>query len=206
MRSIAITMIIVGSFTSIGQAQTPNDPLFNQQNYLETVNVPEAWSIETGSSSLTMGVISPSGVFSAHEDLSPRVTLQHTGSAQDTLGVGTIVAGIAGAATDNNLGVAGINWSSPVYSYDAGTLEMREIEENIHEYVSILDKSIVSDLIDDAVSDGVDVMITPFQVVPENHSPSIETGNFQFYPSFQAPDLTEILLTLGGEFDGHLFC
>ena len=203
MKSIVYTIIVIimGLMASLTQGQNPNDPLFNQQTYLETINVPEAWSVETGSSSLTIGVIIPSGVFAGHEDLSPRVTLQHTGPAQDTLGTGTVIAGIAGAATNNNLGIAGINWASPVYSYDAGTLEQREIETpsgTITEFFSVLDEDLISDLIDDAVSDGVDVMITPFQVVPDDHSPSIEIDKFQVYPVVVLPDREEILMTVGG--------
>ncbi|MCA1803507.1 MAG: hypothetical protein LC662_13750 [Rhodothermaceae bacterium] len=55
----------------------------NQQVYLQTVNVPQAWAIETGSSGVKIGIISPGGVFGGHEDLSSRVTLKYQGATQN---------------------------------------------------------------------------------------------------------------------------
>lgn len=48
---------------------TPNDPLFAEQAYLQTIEAPAAWDITTGAASVLIGV-SDSGVRFTHEDLS----------------------------------------------------------------------------------------------------------------------------------------
>lgn len=110
-----------------------NDPLFlaGRQRNLTNANFPAAWSSNaTGSPAVNIGVIdtgwengtilSPFG-FQAHPDLLGKVTneINFTGflgifnaADIDPLSHGTRVAGLAGAATNNGLGVASTGYDS----------------------------------------------------------------------------------------------
>jgi subtilisin family serine protease len=83
--------------------QTPNDPYFVNQHALAFMQVPEAWAVTTGSSSVEMAQFD-TGVQS-HPDLGINVVL-------DNLPIysafGTWAAGIVAATTDNGIGIAGI--------------------------------------------------------------------------------------------------
>lgn len=52
----------------------PNDPLFADQTYLQSIDAPAAWDITTGSASVLIGV-SDSGVRFTHEDLSGAIAV-----------------------------------------------------------------------------------------------------------------------------------
>ncbi len=75
------------------------------------IDAPEAWDITTGSSSTKIGIIDL-GVLDTHEDLSGKVS----GDAGWTDGHGFHVAGIAAANTNNNKGIAGIDWNAQIIS------------------------------------------------------------------------------------------
>lgn len=96
---------------------TPNDASFGFQWHMNNsgqfggqadadIDAPEAWSIETGSSAVKIGIID-TGVRSDHEDLAGRVSGE---PAFDNHG--THVAGIASAHGNNAIGVAGVSWQS----------------------------------------------------------------------------------------------
>lgn len=179
-------------------AQTVNDPLFNQQSYLSTINISGAWGLETGASSIKIGILAPGGVYSTHEDLSSRVTIKHQSSIQGFLPLGTITAGIAGAATNNNLGISGINWNSPIYSYDAGKVETFNYELNEVQYSEdyfVLDTSGLPNRISSIRNDQVDILITPFHLTPTQHSPNITSSKFQLYPDLAPPQVIHYLQT-----------
>ncbi|HEX2296277.1 MAG TPA: S8 family serine peptidase [Actinomycetota bacterium] len=94
----------------------PGDPFFGQQWGLSRIRAPEVWPEVTGSG-VTIAVVD-SGVDLSHPDLAPNVDVERdadfvdgkpdTDGAQDTTGHGTHVAGIAAAATNNGIGVAGV--------------------------------------------------------------------------------------------------
>jgi len=124
------------SFQIVGQAQyfvadevVPNDPLFWAQNHFDThwaggghPMIPLAWEYTTGSPTVKIGIID-NGFDLNHVDLDSRIveTYRASSGGADAWPVlpdedhGTHVAGIAGAATDNGIGVAGVNWCSPLY-------------------------------------------------------------------------------------------
>jgi hypothetical protein len=116
----------------------PNDTQYPQQWALNTaltgnINAPAAWNIKTGSASVVLAVID-SGIDYTHPDLAANIWVNPPGCAgDDTDGYlndchginaitgsgdpmddffhGTHVAGIMGAVGNNDLGVAGVNWT-----------------------------------------------------------------------------------------------
>jgi subtilisin family serine protease len=100
------------------------------------INAPEAWDITTGSSTILVGVID-TGIDYNHPDLIPNIwinpgevpdgldndgngyiddihginAIASSGDPMDDHSHGTHCAGIIGAAGNNSLGVAGINWN-----------------------------------------------------------------------------------------------
>lgn len=100
-----------------GPASASNDPLFGQQWALSQVRAPAAWATSTGRG-VTIGVVD-TGVDLTHEDLAAKVAGSTNcigsggnpgachGNAQDDMGHGTHVSGIAAAVTGNGRGIAG---------------------------------------------------------------------------------------------------
>ncbi|MBE0433634.1 S8 family serine peptidase [candidate division WOR-3 bacterium] len=84
------------------------------------INVMKAWDLSRGSSSIKLGIVD-TGVDSLHPDLRGRVTLDgeqpflNPANHPDNYH-GTYVAGIAGAMTNNNKGIAGVDWYAKIHS------------------------------------------------------------------------------------------
>jgi len=94
----------------------PNDPFYNdtQQWALFQINMPTAWDITKGSANVHIAIID-TGYDQANTDVAPKVDLSTVfvsgspnTSPEDCDGHGTNVSGIAAAATDNAIGVAGV--------------------------------------------------------------------------------------------------
>jgi len=99
-------------------AAVPNDPSYASQWYLPRIQSPQAWSVTTGAASVVVAVID-SGICATHPDLSPKLLpgwnfLDGTSDTSDQLGHGTAVAGTVAAASNNHIGVAGVNWASTI--------------------------------------------------------------------------------------------
>ncbi|HEU4740405.1 MAG TPA: S8 family serine peptidase [Meiothermus sp.] len=115
----------------------PNDTFYGAQWHYQLMNLPAAWDTTTGSASTKVAVID-TGIL-PHPDLAGRVTggydfISNPAIAGDGDGRdgdptdagdaeqageqnsyhGTHVAGTVGAATDNNAGVAGVNWAAKI--------------------------------------------------------------------------------------------
>lgn len=110
---------------SIAGSIEPDDPYYTSSNQWGLdgtygINAPSAWKINTGSSSVRVGVID-SGI-ATHTDLNANlvdgydfVTNTEDGS-NDLNGHGTHVAGIIGAVGNNSVGVSGVNWNVSIIS------------------------------------------------------------------------------------------
>lgn len=91
-----------------------NDKYFAQQWNLAQIGAPDAWSLSRGAGVL-IGVVD-SGIDASHPDLAGKIDAQadcvggtcREGPARDKVGHGTAVAGIAAAATNNTVGIAGV--------------------------------------------------------------------------------------------------
>ena len=115
-------------------ALVPNDTRYSEQWAWPRINAPAAWDLETGETSVVIGIIDSGISMSAagaldHPDLNDtaRITLGTDfvdgGTPRDMNGHGTHVAGIAAAAGNNATGIAGMNWGSRIYvcrTLDAG--------------------------------------------------------------------------------------
>ena len=136
-------------YLAFAAATTPDDPLFASQWGLTQIGAQEAWDIQTGAASVSIAMID-SGVDFSHPDLAGKFWTnpgEIAGNGQDDdnngyiddvrgwdfvngdndpgddNGHGTQTAGVAGAATDNGSGIAGVCWGCslmPVKVMQAG--------------------------------------------------------------------------------------
>ncbi len=114
----------------------PNDPFFDLQWHYEQINLPQAWEVTQGSSTVVVAVID-TGVLRTHPDFAgrllagydfisdPQVAADGDGRDPDPEDPGdnpagqssyhgSHVAGTIGAATNNGLGVAGVDWNARI--------------------------------------------------------------------------------------------
>jgi subtilisin family serine protease len=98
-----------------GFTRHPVDAYYTNQWALERLRAPQAWAQSTGAD-IVIAVID-TGVDLDHPDLMSKVLtdldkdfVNDDSAAADDHGHGTHVAGIAAAATDNGLGIAGLGW------------------------------------------------------------------------------------------------
>ncbi|HTY12688.1 MAG TPA: S8 family serine peptidase [Candidatus Omnitrophota bacterium] len=102
----------------------PNDPGYALYQWdLAKIGMPDAWDVTTGeAASVLVGVVD-TGVNYYHEDLAGKVVMGHNyinpatpNNPLDDNGHGTHIAGVIGAATNNNIGISGINWNARIYA------------------------------------------------------------------------------------------
>ena len=116
----------------------PNDTYYSYQWHYPLINLPDAWNITTGSSDVVVAVVD-TGVLFDHPDLDGQLLAGYDFISSATVALdgdgvdadpedpgdqnelddtstfhGTHVAGTIAAATNNNLGVAGVSWHTRI--------------------------------------------------------------------------------------------
>ena len=104
----------------------PNDPSFGSQYCPQKISCPAAWDLTRGSSGVIIAIVD-TGIDRAHPDLFSKLVpdqynyVNNTTNSQDDNGHGSHCAGIAAAATDNGIGVAG------VYPFEVAETKVAEV-------------------------------------------------------------------------------
>ncbi len=102
----------------------PSDPLYSRQDHLVQIRAAPAWDVTTGAGTAVIAIVD-TGVHGGHEDLTGKITAGwniYDGNANhaDVNGHGTLVAGVAAAASNNGLGVTGVTWNCPLLPVRVG--------------------------------------------------------------------------------------
>lgn len=121
---VAVEPVLLGELFAV-----PDDELYDQQWAHQLIRSEAAWDVTTGLADTTV-VIADTGMDARHPDLSDAITDQlKSGTGEILPGVegdndrwtvahGTAVGGIAGAVTDNGIGVAGVAWRTSIVDID----------------------------------------------------------------------------------------
>jgi|GEM_PF-1878450 len=96
----------------------PNDPHFTNQWHMQRIAAPAGWNVTIGDSSVVISILD-TGIDPEHTDFAGRIIpgydfVNDDPEPEDDNGHGTHVAGIAGAATNNSIGIAGADWQAKV--------------------------------------------------------------------------------------------
>jgi subtilisin family serine protease len=105
----------------------PDDPLFTDQLWAHSIDLPGAWSVTSGRQDVVVAVVD-SGVSSTHPDLQGRLLtgrdfLNGDNVPEDDIGHGTAVAGIVAAAGDDGVGIAGVAWQTRILPVKVGSID-----------------------------------------------------------------------------------
>jgi hypothetical protein len=111
------------SDTVIDLSVIPNDALFNQQWNLHVMDVHKAWRFTTGSDHVLIGIEDTGLAFdlngNIHSDLrTTNVINSNSFDEWSYFSHGTLVQGAIAATSNNDIGIAGINWNSQVMHID----------------------------------------------------------------------------------------
>lgn len=111
--------------------RVPNDPYYDQQWHYQTMKLPQAWDVTTGTSDSGRDVIVAvidTGVFTSHEDLQGKLVYGYdfvsddsdpddpgdAGTIRDSSWHGTHVAATVAANSNNGIGVSGVSWGAKI--------------------------------------------------------------------------------------------
>jgi subtilisin family serine protease len=115
--SVPVALLVVAVITTSAIAAPPNDPYYEMQTGLQAIGAEFAWG-KTQGEGTTIAIID-TGVDLEHPDLKGKLVpgkdwLDSANRADDRHGHGTLVAGLAAAATNNGEGVAGVAPSAEI--------------------------------------------------------------------------------------------
>jgi thermitase len=111
-RRVMVVVGVVALLASVpGVARASDDPDYEKQFGPQQLHAPEAWAVSTGKG-VTIAIVD-TGVSLQHADLRDKLVhgydfADDDDQPDDEVGHGTHVAGIAAAATDNGVGIAGV--------------------------------------------------------------------------------------------------
>jgi len=119
-----VELVSLNTIVRAFAAVNPDDPYFSNgtQYYLTNIAAPNAWGMTTGTNETLLAVLD-TGINYNHVDLQGKVNLTDAydfvnGDADpwdDHSGVhGTTVSGVIAAATNNGVGVAGVDWNGKI--------------------------------------------------------------------------------------------
>jgi thermitase len=98
-------------------ASQPNDPYYsgNWSWHLSQIRAPEAWTHTLCNAGVKIAILD-SGIFATHQDLQGKVlpgwnVYSNNDDTTDQSGHGTAVGGVAGALTNNGLGISAVGWN-----------------------------------------------------------------------------------------------
>ena len=96
----------------------PNDPQYTAQWHLHRVAAKDGWDITTGDSSIVLAILD-TGLDSDHAEFISKIFpgydfVNDDPEPYDDNGHGTHVSGIAAAATNNSIGIAGVDWQTKI--------------------------------------------------------------------------------------------
>jgi uncharacterized repeat protein (TIGR01451 family) len=104
----------------------PDDTYFDKQWAMQKIEAPAAWDVTRGSTGVIIAILD-TGVNTDHPDLTDKivqsVNFTDADTDDDIFGHGTHVAGIAAAATNNGIGVAGLG-------YDSSLMNVKVLRDN----------------------------------------------------------------------------
>lgn len=123
LQRLAIVEYAEPNFSASAFDTTPNDARWAEQYGPAKVQAPAAWDLSTGSSGVTIAVVD-TGVQSTHPEFAGRLVagcdfVNRDALPEDDNGHGTHVAGIAAAAGNNSVGIAGISWGARIMALKA---------------------------------------------------------------------------------------
>jgi thermitase len=106
------------NYIATAQETIPSDPAWGLQYGLRNIRAPQGWTISSGASWVTIAILD-TGVDGYHPDLVLKTLpgyniLSPSSEPLDDNGHGTHVAGIAAAATNNGIGMAGTSWGAQI--------------------------------------------------------------------------------------------
>ena len=179
--ALFMPLIHAPSFTTSQEAMGPMSPpgwnttldYTGDQYNLDAINAYDAWSVETGSSDVTIAVID-TGIDTDHEDFSDRILsssynvhTQETGKTvvEDDNGHGTLVAGIIAATRDNSIGIDGLTDNIGLMVIKANqpgeeSFPSSYVADGIYHAVDhsadVINLSLGSESMDSGISDAVD--------------------------------------------------
>ncbi len=177
--------------------QYPNDPRFFSQWYLSRIRAPAAWDKTVGAASTLIAVVD-TGINFSHEDLKDRLWvnsdeipnnsldddrngyiddyngfnfLEGNHDLSDLNGHGSGIASLIAAATNNGVGMAGLNWRAPLMilkalnsagsgDYSTVAMAIRYAADNGAKVINMsfgteTDSSVLRQAVDYAVDKGV---------------------------------------------------
>lgn len=116
---VYLPLMLSNSVVPVAPVRYSSDALYSNQWGLEKVNAPGAWSLSTGDGVVI--AVPDTGVDLDHPDLEDKILtdiaksfIEGSPGVDDDNGHGTHVAGIAAAATDNGIGIAGMGWDAMI--------------------------------------------------------------------------------------------